>query len=144
MEVAFRLLWRPSCCPFLAVYLWKASYFLCNFFFKSIKLYQQWDTSLYQVAKVLELQLQHQSFQWIFRVDPLGLTGLISLLSKGLSRADSLEKTLVLQRLRAGGEGDDRGWDGWMASSTQWTWVWANSGRQWRTGKPGVLQFIGL
>ena len=35
------------------------------------------------------------------------------------------------------------GWDGWMASSTQWTWVWANSGRWWRTGKPGVLQFIG-
>ena len=46
-------------------------------------------------------------------------------------------------RLRAGGEGDDRGWNGWMASSTQGTWVWANSGRQWRTGKPGVLQFMG-
>ena len=47
------------------------------------------------------------------------------------------------ERLRAGGEGDDRGWDGWMASLTQWTWVWANSGRQ-RTGKPGVLQPKGL
>ena len=35
---------------------------------------------------------------------------------------------------------DGRGWDGWMASATQWTWVWANSGRWWRTGKPGVLQ----
>ena len=35
------------------------------------------------------------------------------------------------------------GWDGCLASSTQWTWVWANSGRWWRTGKPGVLQFIG-
>jgi len=35
------------------------------------------------------------------------------------------------------------GWDGWMASLTQWTWVWANSGRQWRTGKPGTLQSIG-
>ena len=42
--------------------------------------------------------------------------------------------------LRAGGEGDDRGWHGWMASLTQWTWVWANSGRWWRTRKPGVLQ----
>ena len=42
-----------------------------------------------------------------------------------------------------GGEGDDRGWDGWIASLTQWTWVWANSGRWWRTGKPGVLQFTG-
>ena len=45
--------------------------------------------------------------------------------------------------LKAGGEGDNRGQDGWMASSTQWTWVWASSGRQWRTGKPGVLQSMG-
>ena len=48
------------------------------------------------------------------------------------------------ERLRAGGEGDDRGWDGWMALTTQWTWVWANSRRCWRTGKPGVLQSMGL
>ena len=40
------------------------------------------------------------------------------------------------ERLRAGGEGGDRGWDGWMASPIQWTWVWENSGRWWRTGKP--------
>ena len=46
------------------------------------------------------------------------------------------------ERLKAG-EGDDRGWDGWMASLTQWTWVWANSGRWWRTGKPGILQSMG-
>ena len=38
---------------------------------------------------------------------------------------------------------DNRGWDGWMASPTQWTWVWASSGRWWRTGKPGVLQSMG-
>ena len=47
------------------------------------------------------------------------------------------------KRLRAGGAGGDRGWDDWMASPTQWTWVWANSGRWWRTGKPGVLQSTG-
>ena len=46
-------------------------------------------------------------------------------------RADSLLKTLMLERLKAGGEGDDRGWDGWMASSTWWTWVWASSGSWW-------------
>ena len=46
------------------------------------------------------------------------------------------------ERLRAG-EGDDRGWDGCMASSTQWTWVWANSARWWRTEEPGVLQSTG-
>ena len=48
------------------------------------------------------------------------------------------------ERLRAGGEGDDRGWDGWMASVTQWTWVWVNSGSWWWTGRPGVLRFLGL
>ena len=47
-------------------------------------------------------------------------------------------------RLRSGGEGDNRGWDGWMASLTQWTWVWANSERWWRIGKPVVLQNMGL
>ena len=46
--------------------------------------------------------------------------------------------------LGAGGEGDDRGWDGWMASLTRWTWVWINSGRWWWTGRPGMLQFMGL
>ena len=45
--------------------------------------------------------------------------------------------------LRAGEEGDDRGWDGWMASPTRWTWVWVNSRRWWWTGRPGVLQFMG-
>ena len=44
------------------------------------------------------------------------------------------------ERLKAGGEGGDRGWDGWMASLMQWTWVWASSGSWWWTGKPGVLQ----
>ena len=42
-----------------------------------------------------------------------------------------------------GGEGDDRGWDGWMASLTRWTWVWVNSGSWWWTGGPGMLQFMG-
>ena len=45
--------------------------------------------------------------------------------------------------LGAGGEEDDRGWDGWMASLTWWTWVWVNSGSWWWTGRPGVLRFMG-
>ena len=45
--------------------------------------------------------------------------------------------------LGAGGEGDDRGWDGWMASLTRWTWVWANSKSWWWTGRDGVLWFMG-
>ena len=43
----------------------------------------------------------------------------------------------------AGGEGDNRGWGGWMASPTQWTWVWVDSGSWWWTGRPGVLRFMG-
>ena len=45
--------------------------------------------------------------------------------------------------LGAGGERDDRGWDGWMASPTRWTWVWVNSRSWWWTGRPGMLQFMG-
>ena len=45
------------------------------------------------------------------------------------------------ERLKVG-EGDDRGWDGWMASPIQWTWVWMDSGSWWWTGRPGVLQFM--
>ena len=48
-----------------------------------------------------------------------------------------------LEGLGAGGEGDDRGWDGWMASPTRWTWVWVNFGSWWWTGRPGLLRFMG-
>ena len=48
------------------------------------------------------------------------------------------------ERLKEGGEGDDRGWDDWIASPTRWTWVWASSGSWWWTGKPGMLQSMGL
>ena len=58
-------------------------------------------------------------------------------------RADSFEKTLMLGNIEVGGEGDNRGWDGWMVSPTQWTWVWVSSGSWWWTGRPGVLQSIG-
>ena len=61
-----------------------------------------------------------------------------------MRRVNSLEKTVVLGGI--GGrrrEGDDRRWDGWMASLTRWTWVWVNSGSWWWTGRPGVLWFMG-
>ena len=47
------------------------------------------------------------------------------------------------ERLGAGGERNDRGWDGWMASPTWWAWVWVNSGSWWWTGRPGMLRFMG-
>ena len=59
-------------------------------------------------------------------------------------RADSLEKTLMLGKIEGRRKRNDRGWDGWMASLTQCTWVWVDSSSWLWTGRPGVLQFIGL
>ena len=60
-----------------------------------------------------------------------------------MRRTDSFEKTLVLGKIKGGSRRGDRGWDGWMASPTQWIWVWVNYGSCWWTGKPGVLQSMG-
>ena len=54
-----------------------------------------------------------------------------------------LKRLWCWERLRVEGEGDNRGWDGWMASPTQWTSVWVDSGSWWWTGRPGVLRFMG-
>ena len=67
-----------------------------------------------------------------FRIDWLDLLAVQGSLRRPLQHHSS-----------KGGKGDDRGWDGWMVSLTQWTWIWANSRRWWRTGKPGVLQSMG-
>ena len=61
-----------------------------------------------------------------------------------MQRPDSLERPSCWERLKAGVEGEDRGWDGWMASLTPWTWVWVSSGSWWWPGKPGVLQSMGV
>ena len=57
-------------------------------------------------------------------------------------RTDSLDKTLTLEKIEGGREGDNRGWDHWMASLIQWTWVWASFRSWWWTGKPGVLHEV--
>ena len=54
-----------------------------------------------------------------------------------------LKRSWCWERLRAGGEGDDKGWDGWMASPTWWTWVWVDSRSWWWTGRSGVLRLMG-
>ena len=61
-----------------------------------------------------------------------------------MQRADSLEETLMLGKIEGRRRGDDRGWDDWMASPTQYSWVWAGSSSWWWTGKPGMLQSVGL
>ena len=58
-------------------------------------------------------------------------------------RTDSFEKTLMLGKIEGRRRSGRRGWDGWMASLTQWTWIWVNSGSWWWTGRPGVLQSMG-
>ena len=60
-----------------------------------------------------------------------------------MQRADSFDKTLMLGMTEGRRRRGDRGWDGWMASPTQWTWVWVNSGSWWWTGRPCVLWFTG-
>ena len=55
-----------------------------------------------------------------------------------------LKRPWCWERLKVGGEGDDRGWDDWMASLTQWTWIWVNSKSCWWTRRPGMLQFMSL
>ena len=103
------------------------------------------------LEKTLESPLDYKEIQpvhsagdqsWVFM---LGLMLKLKLQYFGhlMRRADSFEKTWCWERLKAGGEGDNRGWDGWMASPTWWTWVWVNSGKWWWTGRPGVLWFMG-
>ena len=58
-------------------------------------------------------------------------------------RTDSWKRPWCWERLKVGVEGDDRGWDGWVASPTQWIWVWVNSRSSWWKWRPGVLQAIG-
>ena len=67
-----------------------------------------------------------------------------SILATWCEELTHLKRPWCWERLREGGEGDNRGRDGWMASPTQWTWVWVNFGSWWWTGRPGVLQSMGL
>ena len=61
-----------------------------------------------------------------------------------MQRTDLLKRPWCWEILKAGGKGDDRRWDGWMAPPTQWTWIWVNSRCWWCTGRPSVLQSMGL
>ena len=128
----------------------------------------QWIGSSRQVAKALELQLQSFiqgnklkkkcGFKWKYR-GPFCLLFLNNYLisevyvniywswsSNTLVNFGQLthwKRPWCWERWKAEGEGGNRGWEDWMASPTRWTWVWANSGRWWRTGKTGMLQSTG-
>ena len=104
------------------------------------------------LEKTLENPLDCKEFQL---VHPKGIQSWIF-----IGRADTEAETPILRppdaknllhwkrpwcwkRLKAGGEGNNRGWDGWMTSPTLWTWVWGSSGSWWWTGRPGMLQSMG-
>ena len=84
-----------------------------------------------------------RSNQWILKeISPEhSLEGLM--LKHLMWRTDSLEKSLMLGKIEGRREGVNRGWDGWIASPTRWTWIWASSKSWWWTGTPGVLQSMG-
>ena len=81
---------------------------------------------------------RNQSWIFIERTDAEAETPVNTLATWG-EQLTHLKRPWCWERLRAGGDGDDRGWDGWMASPTRRTWVWASSGSWWWTGKPGML-----
>ena len=87
------------------------------------------------ILKKSVLNIQWKDWCWSWNFNPL---------TTWCKELTHLKRPWCWERLKAGGERDDRGWDGWMASVTQWTWVWVNS-RSWRwTGRPSVLQSMGL
>ena len=110
---------------------------------------KNWCFWIVMLEKTLESPLDSQEFQpvhskgnksWIFirRTDVEAETPILWPLDE---RTDSFEK--ILDAVKVGGEGDDRGWDGWMASMNQWTWVWVNSESRWWKRKHGFWLCMG-
>ena len=102
------------------------------------------------LEKTLESSLDYKEIQpvhpkgdqsWVF--EGLMLKLKLQYFGHLMLRADSVKRPWCWERLKAGGEGDDRGWDDWMASPTQCKWIWVNSGSLWWTERPGMLQSMG-
>ena len=119
---------------------YKESWALKNWYFSTVVL----DKTLESPLDCKEIRPVHpkgdQSWVLIGRTDVEAETPIFGHL---MWRANSFEKTLMLERLKAGGEGDDRRWYGWMASPTQWIWVWVDSRSWWWTERPSMLWFMG-
>ena len=122
----------------------------CELDYKESRAPKNWCFWTVVLEKILENPLDSKEIQpvypkgnqsWIF----IGRTDAEAETPNTLATwCEELTWTWCWERLKTGGEGDDRGWDGWLASPTQWTWVWVNSGSWWWTGRPGVLQSMGL
>ena len=103
------------------------------------------------LEKTLESPLDYREIQpvhpkgnqsWIF-IRRICWSWNSNTLATWCEEATYLKRPWCWERLKEGGEGDDRGWDGWMASLTRWTWICVNTGSWWWTGRPGMLQFMG-
>ena len=128
------------------VWMWKLDYkeswTLKNWCFWTVVL----EKTLESPLDCKEIQPIHskgnQSWIFIGRTDAKAETPI--LLAIWCEKLTHWKRPWCWERLKAGGEGDDRGWDGWMVSPTRWTWVWAGSGSWWWTGMPDMLQSMGL
>ena len=111
-----------------------------NWCFRTVVLEKTVESSLY--SKEFKPVNPKENQPWIF-VGRTNAEAEAPVIWHLMQRADSWKRPWCWERLKAGGEAGNRGWDDWMASLTQWTWAWANSRRWWRTRKPGVLQSMG-
>ena len=138
--------------PYSQSYGFSSSHvWMCELDYKESWVLKNWCFWTVVLEKTLERPLHCKEIQpvhpkgnqsWIFtgRTDAEANSDTLATWCKELTH---WKRTWCQGKLKVGGEGDDRGWDGWMASPTQWTWVWASSRSWWRTGKSGVLQSIG-
>ena len=120
---------------------YKESWAPKNWCFRTVVLEKTFESTL----DCKEIQSVHpkgdRSWVFIGKTDAKAET--LNTLATWWEELTHLKRPWCWEILRAGGEGDDRGWDGWMASPTRWTWVWVDSGSWWWTGRPCVLWFIG-
>ena len=126
------------------VWMWeldyKESWAMMNWCFWTVVLEKTLESPLgckeiqpvYPKGSVLNIHLKDWCWSWNFNT--------LATWCEGLTH---WKRPWCWERLEAVGEGDDRGWDGWMASPTQWTWVWVDSRSWWWTWRPGVLWFMG-
>ena len=113
--------------------------------FQRIDVFELWCwRKLLSPLNCKEIQPVHpkgdQSWVFIGRTDAEAETNTLATWCEELTH---WKRLWCWEGLGAGGEGDDKRWDGWMASPTRWTWVWVNSGSRWWIGRPGVLRFMG-
>ena len=121
-----------------------------NWCFWTVVLEKTHENSLnYEVIKLVHCK-GNQSWIFIERTDAETETPILwppdvmRWLFNDFKKSHFFKRPWCWERLMVGGKADNRGWDGWMASLTQWIWVWVNSGSSWWTGRPGILQSIGL